>query len=1184
MRITDNEELNLTEGQDIVFFLGHEFSLEGTNLFKIIPNIKGKSYVINQSGYDLKKLCSFYNIQTVFLDVDAQLIEKAVYLFIQVNDDDLVRIKSILDSSSKIKHHVLLNNPEYYYHFIEKLKKNTVVVHLPILFNHFPIHIEGVPKEENPFYYKDLFDIKIYIDLYWGSILEDKLNVRNTKGYLYKYLENIYKEKKNELETILNYKIPSKAIDLSIDKFNARPLTLKESIEKSILEGDYDKLPQLVENLINQDASQFNNIYEWIKYLECKAPNNVIQGILENTLKSDDVIIDNRFLPLVYEKLAITYQKEGDLNAAASCYRRFSNLENINGELKNISSNFLRKEVELLYMAGEFQAIIDIGVEEKLSILNREDAPSVALCLSLAHNELGNYEKATQFLKGDSEEKAFLRNIYKLNKAEISAHSIMKEVNFTKLSLYNDMLIAMALMKDGQYVDTIKVFNRMKEVLVNPQNLIARRVLLIVSLLKARALKYMGNIRESLIEYYNNLEAHSEDFEKDNRSLILEILYEIADLEKSMKNTRKSLDLIDKGLSIKRDETSVYENQAHIQLLLIKLEIINETGEDDKKLIEILDNILSDKKNMSEYKPLQVKMNNILVRAYVKNGRIREALDIIENSYNEYKEETDKNIEFDLLEMLEIAKEQYKATDVPETGMLQLKRIVDKYRDNKNTEIRIRRAFALKELADYMLSMGDDNGAMKEYKRLIEEYSGNKYKKLESILQDTMIKKGEISFKKGNYEEVRDSLMSIEGKLNSDTDASRELLLAKCSEKLGNRELAISGYEEYLIKIKDKNFFEDVKGPIYNALSKLLVSIGRKERAIEYLDKLLEVEFVPIGRLVALLDKSKLLYELDNDKGYLIYEYSIKTFKGETDNNILETLVNICSEIAVDIAKRDINLYSDYLKIALSKFKNLSKGTKAKIFESMRIAAEIYEKSNLLTDEKSMRTEIVKYFGDKETLDYQIESAYHYNRILEINIQENTIDDLDHSCADYKSFFIGKESDFAKDTCNQGLLMYGKEYLKRNDLKKAKKILKEILDFNNEMFLAKLYYGKTLTALGENKKALKAFNDIVEHDISGELFESVKEKIRLEKKEKSLFRGNMKKLIKEIEERILPVINAGENNENKIILIYELALLYKAIKNIDKYQELLRGLIEKYSKHEDENISENLKLVYKELE
>ena len=1185
MRITGNEELNLEAGKDIVFFLGQEFSLEGTNLFKIIPNLKGKSYVINDSGYDLKKLCPYYNVQTVFLEVGNQLVDEAVYLFIQVNNSDLGKIKKIIDRRSvKSKNHILLNNPELYYYFMDLLKDSNVSIHLPVLESHNPINVVSVPKEENPFYYHNLFGVKTYVDHYWGDILEDKLGVKNTKGHLYYYFENIYKEKKTELETALKYKIPSKSIDLAIDKFKSRPLTVKENIEKCIMEGDYDQLPELTETLINQDNGQFNTIYDWVKYLECKAPNKVIQSILENVLKSDDVVIDNRFLPLVYEKLAISYQKEGDFKSAAKAYRRFSVLENINGELKNICSNFMRKEVELLYLAGEYQEIINIGVEEKLSLLGSDDAPHVALCLALAHNELGNYEKAGQYLKGDAEEKEFLRNIFKLNKGEIKAADLVKPSGFSKIALYNEMLTAIAMMKDGQYLDTIKVFNRMKEILGKPQNLIGRRALLIVSLLKARALKNIGNIRESLNEYYNNLAAHHDDFERENRSVVLEMIFEIAESEKSMDNLSKSLEYVEKGLVYKIEDEHIYDIKARIKLLLVKLEIINGLGKEDSEVVALLDSILNERRELPEFRPLQAKMNNILVKAYINNCRVGDGLELVESSYEKYHEETDKDIEICLLDMLELAKEQYMQTDAKDKGSIQLQRIIDKYTSNANPDIRIRTALAMKEMADYKLSIGEDDKAMEYYSRLKEEYGSNKYKKLEGVLQDTIIRQGEILFNKGQYDVARSSIMEIEGKLDSDIDADRELLLAKCNEKLGNAELAIGGFEEYLYKIEDKNISDENKVKVYKTLSKLLAGLGKNSKAIEYIDILLELENVPMGRLEAMLDKGRLLYESDRNKGYDVYRETINTFGENSDNNIIERMINGCSKVISEFCSKDMPLYMDILKKALGKFGKLPKETKANIFESMRSAADKLEEMNKPVEEKELRKEIVKYFGDAETADYQIESAYNYYRILEINMQANKQVDLESSCADFKTFFLGKEDDYVKDCYYQGLLLFGKEYLKRNEYKNAKKILGELLNLNKEMYIAKLYYGKALNALGEKKKALKEFKEIVDHDISGELFEAVVEKIKLIKSHKSLFGGNIKKLIKEIEERINPIINTSGSNTNKIIIGYELALLYKEIKNNDKTQELLKGLIEKYSKYGDAELLDNLQVVYKELE
>ena len=1185
MRITGNEELKLAEGHDIVFFLGQDFSLEGTNLFKIIPNLKSKSYIINESGYDLEKLCPFYNIETVILKVDHQLIEEAVYLFIQVNNNDLTNVRKIIEKrSTKEKNHILLNNPELYYYFLENLKNFNVGIHVPKLPGHNPIRVEGVEKVENPFYYSNLFGVKNYIDLYWGDILEEILDVKGTKGNLYKYFNNVYNDQKNQLETLLKYKIPSKTLDLTLEKFKARPLTIKESIEKSIMEGDYELLPELTENLIKGDNSQFSNIYDWVKFLECKAPNKVIQGILESILKSDDVIIDNRFLPLVYEKLAITFQKEGDFKSAAKAYRKFSDLENINGELKNVSSDFLRKEIELLYLAGDYNEVINLCIEEKLSLLASTDAPTVALCLALAHNELGNHEKALQALKGDGEEKEFLRNIFKLNKGELGSNFTVKTGGFSKIALYNEMLTAMALMKDNQYLDTIKVFNRMKEILGKPQNLIGRRALLLVSLFKARALKRIGNVRESLNEYYKNLENHKNEFIRENRSVILKIMYEVAELEKSMNNLNKSLEFIEKGLNYNIEVEEDYDIKARVNLLLLKLEIVNSLGEDDKEIVSSLEGILKDRISLKEFKPLQVKMNAILVKAYINNSRIGDALELVESSYEKYQYETEEAIELDLLDMLELSKEQYMNTEAKVKGSIQLKRIIDKYSENTNTDIRIRTGFALKEIADYKLSLGDDDGAMESYKQLTDEYGPNKYKKLESILQETSIKQGEVLFKKGEYFTARVLIMEIDGKLDSDVDAARELLLAKCNEKLGNTDLAIGGYEEYLQKTEDKNISDEEKIKVYKTLSILIASLKRNSKAIAYLDKILDLETQELARLEISLTKGCMLYDLDKEKGYMVYKDIISDFGSHNDNKMIETTINGCSKVMAELTNKDMPLYLDILNKALDKFNKLSNDAKLNIFESLRLAADKLQESLNIKEEELLRKKIIRYFGDVETSDYKIESAYNYLRILEINLKQDSITDLESSSAQFKSYFIGKTEDYVKDCYYQGLLLYGKEFFKRGEYKHAKKILAELISLNDEIYIGKLYYGKSLNALGERRKALKEFKEIVDHDISGELFEAVIEKIKLVKREKSLFGGNIKKLIQEIEERIIPIINTSGSNANKITIGFELALLYKEIKNFEKYQEILKNLIEKYSKYGDANLLDSLEIVYKELE
>jgi tetratricopeptide (TPR) repeat protein len=1185
MRITNNEELKFEEGRDIVFFLGQDFSLEGTNLLKIIPNLKSKSYIINESEYDLEKLCPYYNIETVILKVDHQLIEEAVYLFLQVNNSDLNTVRKIIEKRPvKEKNHILLNNPELYYYFSGNLKSFNVTIHVPKLPSHNPIKVSGIEKVENPFYYSNLFGINNYIDLYWGDILEEKLGVRNAKGNLYKYLDNVYKEKKNELESLLKYKIPSKALDLTIEKFKSRPLTVKESIEKSIMEGDYEHLPELTETLIKGDNSQFINIYDWIKYLEGKAPNKVIQGMLDALLKSDDIIIDNTYLPLVYEKLAITYQKEGDFESAAKTYRKFSNLENINGELKNVSSDFLRKEIELLYLAGDYEEIINLCVEDKLSILGSTDAPNVALCIALAHNETGDYEKALQSLKGEGEEKEFLRNVFKLNKGEAGSLFSVKQFGFSKIALYNEMLTAMALIKDNQYLDTIKVFNRMKEILGKPQNLIGRRALLLVSLFKARALEKIGNVRESLNEHYKNLENHKDEFINENRSVVLEIIYEISELEKSMNNLSKSLEFIEKGLAYEKEIELDYDVKARIKLLLLKLEIVNSLGKDDKDVVKLLEDVLKDRNNTIEFKPLQVKMNGILVKAYISNSRIGDALDLVESSYEKYQYERDEDIELEVLDMLELAKEQYMNTEAKAKGSIQLKRIIDKYSDNVKPDIRIRTGLALKEIADYKLDIGDDDGAMESYKQLIDGYAQSNYKKLEGILKETIIKQGEILYKKGRYYDARVLIMEIEGKLDSDIDAARELLLAKCNEKLGNIDLAIGGYEEYLQKTEDKDIKDEEKIHIYKTLSVLLSGLKRNRKAIDYLDRILNIETEELALLETSLKKGCLLYDIDKEKGYLVYKDILSDFGANGDNKILDPIVNGCSKVMAELTNRDLPLYLDIINKALDKFNELTNDAKLNIYEALGLAAEKLKEAGKIKEEELLRKKLVKYYGDVESSEYKLESAYSYLRILEIDLIEDNIPDLESSWAQYKSYFIGKKEDYAKQYYHQGMLLYGKEFLKRNEYNNAKKILGELLSLNDDIYIGKLYYGQALNALGEKRKALKEFKEIVDNDISGELFVAVLEKIKLVKRERSLFGGNIKKMIQEIEERIIPIINTSGSNINKITIGYELALLYKDIKNADKYQELLRGLIEKYSKYEDADLVERLKVIYKELD
>ena len=196
-----------------------------------------------------------------------------------------------------------------------------------------------------------------------------------------------------------------------------------------------------------------------------------------------------------------------------------------------------------------------------------------------------------------------------------------------------------------------------------------------------------------------------------------------------------SLSYIEKGLSYNVEETSTYNQIATIKLLLNKLEVFNIIGNMDSDIVEQLDIIFKNKQDLLEFKPLKVEMNRIRAKYYLEKDRKEEALELIETSFNKYKNESIPTIELNLLDMLEMAKTYYVNSSNVEKAIIQLSRIVDKYIGSSDLDIQIRSGSALKELADYKFSQGDENSAMEKYTQLINDFSDNKYKKLENKLQ-----------------------------------------------------------------------------------------------------------------------------------------------------------------------------------------------------------------------------------------------------------------------------------------------------------------------------------------------------------------------------------------------------------------------------------------------------------------
>lgn len=1197
MRIIGREIFEFDQSLEVVFHLGREFTLENTNLFNILPNLGGRASILTEHGDDLKKLCPFYHVESPFLTETDDLPEKALYLFLLPAPEDAEAIGRILDRIQGQPAYLLAGTPETAYALAARLQDRDIACMVPGRTLLKPLRLKDVPEEENPLYFSDLFGIRLPERTSLVDFLKRLFGLEGKGGRLYEHLENALADRKGELEELQETKLSIRSLELAWEKFRARNLSIREQLEKATLEGNYAKLPILMKTLLYEDPGSFGYAYDLLSSLNGKLPAETGIGILEEMIAFQGEAIDKIYLPLVYDKLAVLSLAAGSYRKAAEAYRAFCSRELARQELSNIRSNFLRKEMECSFLAGDFDTIIGRG-EQLLygGELQAEDRVRAFSYLAMALNEKGRYDEALVLAASQglvNKEMLLLKNLLLRNAGQLQPETLDAARQLPELAgnprahYVLDTLKALLLIRSSAPMDCIKLANQIQDRLASLPGRHQRKAMILVHLLKGRALSASGYFRDSLTEYSKGIDLYRNDQEGSSRSLVLTMLQESAALQLRLDNRTEAFTRAMEGLEYEIHDTSDYDRLNRIRLQLTMLACRSKAGEDLTEITKALDGLFADQLEKPDYRKLKAAEDKLLVLALADSGKDGEARALAEESWKRFAEDTDPSIATDLLDLMEGTALSLKEEEDRNGRALWLERIHKKYFGGPEDGLHLRGGIALKDLADLRLAQGSSDAAFSLYGNLLASLEQRPVPRLEEARRDAVLGRADILLAREAWGEAREEARKLGEGADSPNLARQELLLCKCDDRSGKNPGSALPYEEWLHQHDKPGTRKRDLSDALDRLAALYAEAGRDREALEALERMISLEEDGLKRLEAQIRQGVLLYKLDKHKALDLYRKVAADWGEDPGIPVLQELIGLYKQASGDLDALDFPLFQAQAGKALERMGELGSRPWNDLFTVLRNGARTLEGSGNPAGEAWIRDQLVRHYRNRTGLEYQVEIASSLHRLLQLAIAGRSLPEAESRCRQLLEFAKSNSDAFIQDFALKGIFEMGLFRYRNKDFSAAASDFRNLL-LRKETPEALFYQAMSVLGTGDRKEGLKELGRLFSREtltaLEPELrSQAVAERIRLEREDKSLFGGNLRKLSRDLREWILPGLAADLPKDRILELWCRLGELYKDLKKDKKAQELYRSLIEEYKDESDPAVAEILRTLYAAL-
>ena len=1195
MKIINQESLKLDPTQEQVFYLGEHFILQGSSLFNVIRCLSGDSTIVDVHEKSLEPLAPFYEVAPDFRSLE-DAPREGNWLILYPGPQDYPYLERLRAQNPLI----LLRSTSEAYSIAEELGGEWQFL-VPETKEEKPLHVRDLPDPENPYAFRDLFALKGQGAEALGVRLWQLYGLEPQRGNLYAHFNELARKEKARYMGLLEEKLPGGALDAAWEAYGSRPLSLMESIEKSLMEEMYQEIPAYLKKLLQEDPKAFAYAYEIAQYLELRASSQVSQGAYEaitgTLVKDGAVAIDKVYLPMVYERFAALCLRTGDPIRAARVYREFANLELARNELKNIRSNFIRKELECHFLAGNYPGLKALkGELGDADYMLREDAIAGYSYLALAHNEMQEYEFALDILdvyQLKTPEMVFFRYLLLYNKGSLTLEEYQEGIREDRsaasgiLRIYYEYLRVLLQFRDGFAVDSIKPLNNMAEeaekLSDNPRK---RQIIALASLLKGRSLMQIGRMKDSMDEYRGILDCFGADQEESHRSLAYSSLREMVHLEKAMGDEHAAAQRIEEAMAYPWNPEKEYDSLNRGRILIARVDTYNHLIKDDQEALSEAEALLRKEEKNIRFRRLLAMLYKIRV-GHLMKSQTESALALASEAWDQFKDEKDGEISLHLYHILDQVKQSARESGQWASYEDTLRKITGKYPGSLPEDLDLQGALALKELADHLYQKEEKAESQKVYGRFIEGYLKQDSKRLSMPLTEAMVRMAEMLHIRKNHEEALDLLSKLPERPKGAFLHQGDLLRAQCQDSLNHFEEAIAAYEAYLEDLREFPLDKGRLGEVYWNLARLHGKVGDPRTAESYLNEIISMEESPIKLLEAYAHKGNLFLEKDRTHGLDIFREGIRRFLDSQDSAVTEYIISVFGKLGRDLALFDTDLAREAALKAVYIYDSLSRTAREDLYKFLKNAAQAMEEDGREGDERWFREQLVQVYKDEGGLSYQLEIARSLYRLMRLSIANGFHYQIEDNYTALKEYTGDHKDPAVREFYYKGMMAYAIDYFNRQSFQEAKEILAELLK-GQDFPEARFYYARAIEAMGDRKGALKELNRLVEGEPgAGEeldvYFEAALIRISFIKGQPGIFNRNLRKLIHEIEGKLLPLSITGGDKSHELLLTLELSLIYELLQQKEKGDRLLQDVAEKYKGSEEFRVKAALKKVNKAL-
>lgn len=1209
-----DKEVNI-RNQSYVWFLGEQGGHDLLPLMSIWQNCETPQWILGEKIVD-EALCAYFNIPVLtseaedeaglILNNDEVPADLAGVFFIGVTKNDSAAVEALLEKTGTDKAFYFCSNKENGYYYKSKLKENGCII-VPEEKEYPSIYIKGIAEEERVLFAAQLFAMDM-APVFSLSYYLKKLFLNNemeNEGP-FSYLNNLYIEKRTTYNTLVGRQIPFEKTMGQYANFLERPLSFEEQIETNLLKDNLDEVPALLETYNGTEDKDSNFIYNVLVYLgEFGSLNTVLplmEKVISTIIKSLDAIMQKKLVMLLGE----LYLKEGSYEKAYETFLLFAE----NNENQKEKGVFYQKAIQSLLEGGLYEKTVTSlkAILSRKEAFLKDDKNILESYLLYSYNQKTDWVGAEGLCKSlelKEPRDLILKEIINYNQgnyhldtleALLDNEAIKENKQYVAMVTYLKILI---LEKEEESPETLKLFNRVLENISEETNPIYRRWGLLAYLNKglitareAKIFEGIGILKEGLLIYGDDVEIYTQ-------RILKKMLRQKAALEMKVGEYETALMTIEEGLQ-SIDDASFYEGIEKGYFLLYKLEILGVLNRSYDETFENLLKLLKLKKGIAAYEIIEAKAYYLKESNDLKRGEKEKGLETSAHFWEQFKDNNNEAIESIVLDTFLFERDWLREKEELESLKHTLKKISQKFAGHNNQQFSFEGGKSLYELGMLLIETGEKKEGVSFYNTLLTTYENTQDKALRKMCLDASFQKGIYLYEIEALKEAKTILKSFKDAVMAiaiDWDKQKEeclFVLASIDEVQGYRAEAIDGFELYVSLFKDAPYAEKRLLDAYWHLSQLFVASEKEDGALKYIDLILENGSVveePYLMLNAYKEKAKYLaHRKDMDGSRGIYETVLDLFRESKDETIILMLSDVYRKlIAMAKSNMDFNRIKDDLEKVIAV---LGKGSQKEAEEHFKILQVLSEEAythKVYDVEKWALEAIIKDFDNEADFQYKKGVAKSYYDLLILSTIDDDLETIEKSYKALEEKTKDVTNDMIKDYYYEGQLAFAVELFKRGHLVSSESYLKESLT-HKVTFLSHYYLGRIYEEKGSKKKAIKGYaaalllrNTIIRDDYRLLYYDGYLRKLKLLSAERSLFKKNLKKALKEMEALLeKPLLAETETmfNAKQASYLFEKGKLLVALGEKEQGHNTFKKAIRLFEKNQDLETEEIISMIY----